>query len=79
MHNETIFRRQWRPVASESWRQESTWTTFDHADVVKAKTDYPWMRFQSRLISEWANEQGEPDGTPPQAEPQVEPAAGGVE
>lgn len=66
----TECRRQWRPISEDN--PDGTWTTFSEADVIKAKSDYPWIRFQSRLISEWTETvppQGPLDSGTPQAEP----------
>lgn len=57
--SEQKFRRQWRPI-NEFGHQEDVWTTFDESEVERARKDHPWMKFQSRLISDWANEDTPP-------------------
>lgn len=51
------FRREWRPI-SEFGRQENVWSTFDGAEVDRARAlaSWPRMRFQSRIVSDWADE-----------------------
>ena len=53
------FRKEWRPVAPKGLSQENTWTTFSESELARERAQYPWMRFQYRLVSDWVNEEEE--------------------